>query len=74
MRIHQKQSPAPRARRQKQSPYGPKGKSVAVAVEWQHDFLREKVNMAVFMQRVQFIGLRVMRCLSRVCHYGICLD
>ena len=31
-----------RARRQKQSPYGPKGKSVADAVEWQHDFLREK--------------------------------
>ena len=35
-----------RARRQKQSPYGPKGKSVGDAVEWQHDFLREKVIMA----------------------------
>ena len=58
--------------RQKQSPYGPKGKSVADAVEWQHDFLREKVNMAVLLFfhaacSLRLVGLRVIRCLTRVC-------
>ena len=49
-----------RARRQKQSPYGPKGKSVAVAVEWQHVvFPKGKsqygslaILLLFFMQRV----------------------
>ena len=72
MRIHQKQSPAPRALTETGVSGGPKGKSVEVDVEWQHDFLREKVNMAVVLFfhaacSLRFIGLRVIRCLTRVC-------
>ena len=72
MRIHQKQSPAPRALTETGVSGGPKGKSVEVDDEWQHDFLREKVNMAVLLFfhaacSLRFIGLRVIRCLTRVC-------
>ena len=72
MRIQQKQWPAQRALTETGVSGGPKGKSIEVDVEWQHDFLREKVNMVVVLFfhaacSLRFIGLRVIRCLTRVC-------